>query len=257
MLLYRIGPEGFYAATGDDDRLRVLHSDPFTVDPSAWELGRVYESGPLGAMAPVLPGKIVGVGRNYVEHARELGNEVPDEPLLFLKSPSSIVGPTASIVLPPESDRVEFEGEVALVLRRELRRASEAEAERALLGVTCACDVTARDLQKKDATFARSKSFDTFCPIGPAIRVDPDLEQLDLVTRVNGEERQRGSAAQMIWGPVELLVYISTMMTLDPGDVVLTGTPSGVGPLGDGDRLEVEIADVGVLENPVEGWRQA
>ena len=256
MLLYRVGPEGFYAATDDEGQLRILHSDPFQVDPTAWELGRVHQTGPMGLLAPVLPGKILGIGRNYVEHARELGNEVPDEPVLFLKSPSSIIGPTATIVIPPESEQVEFEGEVALVLRRELRRATEIEARAAILGVSCACDVTARDLQKRDATFARSKSFDTFCPIGPAVQVDPDLDDLEVVTRVKGNERQRGSSAEMIWNPIELLMYASRMMTLESGDVVLMGTPSGVGQLADGDRLEVEVSGVGVLENRVEIWRQ-
>jgi 2-keto-4-pentenoate hydratase/2-oxohepta-3-ene-1,7-dioic acid hydratase in catechol pathway len=256
MLLYRVGPEGFYAATDEDDQLRILHSDPFQIDPTAWELGRIHETGPLGLLAPVLPGKILGVGRNYSEHARELGNEVPDEPVLFLKSPSSIIGPTAAIMLPPESQQVDFEGEVALVLKRQLRRATEVQARAAILGISCACDVTARDLQRSDATFARAKSFDTFCPIGPAIQVDPDLDDLEVVTRINGDERQRGSAEEMLWDPIDLLVYASRMMTLEAGDVVLMGTPAGVGPLADGDRLEVEVSGVGVLENPVEGWRQ-
>lgn len=256
MLLYRVGPEGFYAATDDDGQLRILHSDPFQVDPVGWELGRIHETGPMGLLPPVLPGKIIGVGRNYVEHAKELGNEVPDEPLLFLKAPSSVIGPTATIVLPPESEQVDYEGEIAVVLRRQLRRASEAAARSAILGITCACDVTARDLQKRDATFARAKSFDTFCPIGPGIRVDPDLDNTEVVTRVNGEERQRAGTDRMVWDPVGLLVYASQVMTLEPGDVVLTGTPSGVGTLADGDRLEVEVSGVGVLENPVERWRQ-
>jgi 2-keto-4-pentenoate hydratase/2-oxohepta-3-ene-1,7-dioic acid hydratase in catechol pathway len=256
MLLYRVGPEGFFAATDEDGELRILHSDPFRVDPAGWEFGRIHQSRTTGLLAPVLPGKILGVGRNYADHARELGNEVPDEPVLFLKSPSSVIGPAATIVLPPESQRVEFEGEMALVLRRRLRRASESEARAAILGVTCACDVTARDLQRSDATFARAKSFDTFCPIGPAIHVDAELSELEVVTRINGEERQRGGSEEMLWDPVDLLVYASRMMTLESGDVVLMGTPAGVGPLADGDRLEVEVTGVGVLENPVEGWRQ-
>lgn len=257
MLLYRVGPEGFYAATDEDDQLRILHTDPFQVDPAAWELGRIHETGPMGLLPPVLPGKILGIGRNYVEHAEELGNEVPDEPLLFLKSPSSVIGPTAPIVLPPESRQVDFEGEIAIVLRRQLRRATENEARNAILGLTCACDVTARDLQKRDATFARAKSFDTFCPIGPGIWVDPDWSDIDLITRVNGEERQRAKSSQMVWDGVGLLVYASQMMTLEPGDIVLTGTPAGVGPLSDGDQLEVEVSGVGTLSNPVEGWRQS
>jgi 2-keto-4-pentenoate hydratase/2-oxohepta-3-ene-1,7-dioic acid hydratase in catechol pathway len=152
---------------------------------------------------------------------------------------------------------VEFEGEIAVVVGRRLRRASAADAALGVLGVTAACDVTARDLQRRDPTFARAKSFDSFCPLGPAVRVDADLERLELVTRVNGTERQRATAEEMAWGIVELLVYASRMMTLEPGDVVLTGTPAGVGPLADGDRVEVEVSGVGVLANPVEAWRQA
>ena len=255
MLLSRVGPEGFYAATDEDGDLRVLHSEPFEVRPGGWELGRVVES-TKGLLAPVVPGKIVGCGRNYREHVRELENPDPEEPVLFLKSPSSVIGPKAPIILPPESEQVEFEGEIAVVLRRRLRRASEDEARNAVLGVTCACDVTARDLQRRDATFARAKSFDSFCPLGPAIRVDAELEGLEVITRVDGEERQRGEAKDMTWGPVELLVYASRMMTLEAGDLLLTGTPGGVGRLTDGDTVEVEIPGVGVLSNTVEDWRR-
>src|SRR6185295_17622310 len=149
-------------------------------------------------LAPVLSCKIVCVGRNYVEHAKELNHPMPDEPLLFLKAPSALIGPRAPIVLPPESQRVEHEGEIAVVLRHRLSRGATAdEARRAVLGVTCANDVTARDLQRKDAVFARSKSFDTFCPLGPAIRLDANLEDLEVVTRVNGAERQRGHTREM------------------------------------------------------------
>lgn len=256
MLLYRLGPEGFYAATDDEGQLRVLFSDPFEVEPGGWELGRAVESGPQGAMAPVHPGKIIGIGRNYQAHAEELHNPVPEEPLLFLKSPSSVVGPEGTIVLPPESEQVEFEGEIALVLRRQLRRASREQARRAILGITCACDVTARDLQRRDPAFARAKSFDTFCPLGPAILVDTELDEIEVVTRINGKERQRGRTSQMIFGLDELLAYASRMMTLEPGDVILTGTPAGVGPLAHGDRLEVEVSGVGTLENSVEAWQQ-
>jgi 2-keto-4-pentenoate hydratase/2-oxohepta-3-ene-1,7-dioic acid hydratase in catechol pathway len=257
MLLYRIGPEGFYASTDDEGVLRVLHSDPFETRPGGWELGRALGDGPLGLLPPVVPGKIVGVGRNYRAHAEELGNPVPDEPVLFLKAPSSVVGPKSPIVLPPESERVEFEGEVAVVLRDRLQRAEPERAHHAILGITCACDVTARDLQRRDPTFARAKSFDTFCPLGPAIQVEPDLDELEVITRINGEERQRGQSRDMLWGIVELLSYASRMMTLESGDVVLTGTPAGVGPLADGDRVEVEVSDVGVLHCSVEGWRRS
>ncbi len=256
MLLYRLGPEGFYAATDDDGELRFVYSDPFQVLPGGWEFGRVVETGAQGAMAPVHPGKIIGIGRNYRAHAEELGNPVPEEPVMFLKAPSSVIGPQSAVVLPPESERVEFEGEIGVVLRRHLHRASRAEAQSAVLGVTCACDVTARDLQRKDPTFARAKSFDTFCPVGPGILVEPNLEDLEVVTRVNGEEHQRGHVEIMLFDILELLVYASHMMTLEPGDLVLTGTPEGVGPLSDGDLLEVEVSGVGVLSNPVEAWRK-
>ena len=256
MLLYRIGPEGFYAASDEEGELRVLHSDPFEVRPGGWELGRKLEAGAKGLLAPVVPGKIVGVGRNYRAHAEELGNPVPEEPVLFLKAPSSVVGPRSPVVLPPESEQVEFEGEIAVVVRERLQRAEPERARYAILGVTCACDVTARDLQRRDPTFARAKSFDTFCPLGPAIQVEPQLDELELVTRVNGAERQRGRAEEMLWGVVELVSYASRMMTLEPGDLILTGTPAGVGPLADGDRLEVEVSGVGTLETPVEAWRR-
>jgi 2-keto-4-pentenoate hydratase/2-oxohepta-3-ene-1,7-dioic acid hydratase in catechol pathway len=257
MLLYRIGPEGFYASTDEEGVLRVLHSDPFEVRPGGWELGRELVDGPRGLLAPVAPGKIVGVGRNYRAHAEELGNPVPEEPVLFLKAPSSVVGPKSPVVLPPESERVEFEGEIAVVLRHRLQRAEPEQARHAILGVTCACDVTARDLQRRDPTFARAKSFDTFCPLGPGIQVEPEIDDLEVVTRVNGEERQRGHCRDMLWGILEVLSYASRMMTLEAGDVVLTGTPAGVGPLADGDALEVEVSGVGVLESPVEGWRRS
>ncbi|MGH9380963.1 MAG: fumarylacetoacetate hydrolase family protein [Thermoanaerobaculia bacterium] len=253
MLLYRLGSEGRYAVRDDGaETLRVLASDPLTVEPSAWALGREMDSAGLDLLPPVLPGKIVGVGRNYRAHAEELGNPVPDEPVLFLKSPGSVIGPSAAIVLPPESDEVEFEGEIAVVLGRPLKRADPETARAAVLGVTAAVDVTARDLQRRDSTFARAKSFDTFCPLGPAIWLQPDLEGLTVVTRLNGEERQRATTEQMLWGIVDLLVYASRMMSLAAGDLVLTGTPAGVGRLAAGDMLEVEVTGAGVLRNPVE-----
>jgi 2-keto-4-pentenoate hydratase/2-oxohepta-3-ene-1,7-dioic acid hydratase in catechol pathway len=256
MLLYRIGPEGFFAAAEEPGGpLHVLFSDPFETRPGGWELGRAVDPSSAALLAPVAPGKIVGIGRNYREHARELDNPMPAEPALFLKAPSAVVGPRAPVVLPPESQRVEQEGEIAVVLRERLRRASPKEAREAVLGVTCACDVTARDLQRRDLTFARAKSFDTFCPLGPAIWAGADLDDLAVVTRVNGVERQRGHVSEMAWGIAEVLAYTSRMMTLEPGDVVLTGTPAGVGPLADGDLVEVEIPGLGVLANPVEAWR--
>jgi 2-keto-4-pentenoate hydratase/2-oxohepta-3-ene-1,7-dioic acid hydratase in catechol pathway len=257
MLLYRIAPEGFYAATDEEGELRALYSDPFETRPGGWEYGRTIDAERAAFLAPVVPPKIVGIGRNYREHAAELGNPMPLEPLLFLKAPTAVVGPRAPVVLPPESSRVEFEGEIALVVRERLTRATPEEAAAAILGVTAACDVTARDLQKQDGRFSRAKSFDTFCPLGPAIWVEPELAALEVMTRVDGQLRQHGFARDMAWGFVELLVYVSRMMTLEAGDVLLTGTPSGVGALVDGARLEVEIPGVGVLQNPVENLRIA
>jgi 2-keto-4-pentenoate hydratase/2-oxohepta-3-ene-1,7-dioic acid hydratase in catechol pathway len=260
LLLYRVAPEGFHAVreTADpEEPLRLLYSDPFEVLPGGWEIGREIAT-PPAFLPPLRPGKVIGIGRNYRAHAEELGNPMPAEPLLFLKAPSSVIGPKAPIVLPPESERVDFEGEIAVVVKRTLSRADRIDrdaARAAALGVTCACDVTARDLQKRDATFARAKSFDTFCPLGPAIRVRPDWDDLSVVTRVDGEERQRGHVREMAWDPLDLIVYVSRMMTLEPGDVILTGTPSGVGTLAEGNVLEVEIPGVGVLDNPVEAWR--
>jgi len=204
------------------------------------------------AEAPPRPSKIVAVGRNYREHAAELGNAVPDtEPLLFLKAPSSLVIDGSDIVLPPESARVDYEGELALVIGRRVKRWPQERWLDALAGVCCANDVTARDLQKKDGQFARAKSFDTFCPIGPAIVPGIDPSDLALETRVNGAVRQSARASQMVFSPAFLVAYISRMMTLLPGDLILTGTPAGIGALSAGDRVEVEIEGVGVLANRV------
>ena len=207
----------------------------------------------VGIVTRLAPGKIVGVGRNYARHAAELGNLVPDEPILFLKPPSSLVGDGEAIVLPSESERVEHEAEIAIVVGSRLARATEAEALRAIAGVTCANDVTARDLQRRDGQWTRAKGFDTFCPAGPRVaQVEPrELGRLVVRCRVNGEIRQEGTSADMVFPIPELLARISRVMTLEPGDLVLTGTPEGVGPLAPGDLVEVEIEGVGVLRNPV------
>jgi 2-keto-4-pentenoate hydratase/2-oxohepta-3-ene-1,7-dioic acid hydratase in catechol pathway len=251
MLLYRLAPDGRYAAGYRGDRPRLLASDPWTTAVGSWRWGRELDTTEPPLLAPVVPGKIVGIGRNYRDHAAELGNPMPEEPLLFLKAPSSVIGPGEPVLLPPESGQVDFEGELALVIGRRIHRVDERRARAAIFGFTCACDVTARDLQHRDRTFARAKSFDTFCPLGPALRMGADMEGCEVVTRINGEERQRGSVAQMAWGPATLVRYVSRFMTLEPGDVLLTGTPAGVGSLAPGDRLEVEIAVVGTLAHPV------
>jgi 2-keto-4-pentenoate hydratase/2-oxohepta-3-ene-1,7-dioic acid hydratase in catechol pathway len=202
----------------------------------------------------VKPSKIVCVGRNYVEHAKELGNPLPKEPLLFLKAPSALIGDGEPIVLPAASRRVEHEGEIGVVIGARLKDADEQTAVRGIAGITCANDVTARDLQQTDGQWSRAKGFDTFCPVGP--RVVPlselgGLAALEVRCRVGGVERQHGHATEMAFQIPRLLVYISRIMTLEPGDLVLTGTPAGVGPLVPGDVVEVEIPGVGVLRNPV------
>ena len=202
--------------------------------------------------APPLPSKIVAVGRNYREHAKELGGVAPEEePLLFLKAPSALVTDGGDIVMPPESRRVDYEGELALVIGQRIKSWRRESWLEALAGVCCANDVTARDLQKKDGQFARSKSFDTFCPVGPAIVAGVDPSDLAIETRVNGEVRQSARTSQVVFAPDFLVAYVSRMMTLWPGDLILTGTPAGIGPLAPGDVVEVEIEAVGVLRNRV------
>ena len=198
------------------------------------------------------PGKIVCVGRNYVEHAKELGNEVPKEPLIFLKPPSSVIWEGEAILLPEISQRVEFEGEIGVIVGRTLNRVSEAEAARGIRSVIAVNDVTARDLQKTDGQWTRAKGFDTFLPLGEESSELPDLDSLTVVTRVNGVERQRGKSSEMVFSIPPLLAYISRIMTLEPGDLVATGTPSGVGPLVSGDVVEIEIPGVSRVTNPVQ-----
>ena len=202
-------------------------------------------------MTAFRPGKIVCVGRNYRDHAKELGNDVPKEPLIFLKPPSSVIATGAPIVLPPQSKQVEFEGELGIVIGTRLRHASEADARRAIRGVIAVNDVTARDLQKSDSQWTRAKGFDTFCPVGSLFEGVPDLDTITVVTRVNGVERQRGTGAQMVFPVPMLLAYISAIMTLEPGDLVATGTPAGVGPLVAGDDVEVELVGLSTVRNPV------
>ena len=201
------------------------------------------------------PGKIVGVGRSYREHAKELGNDVPSEPLIFLKPPSTVIAEGAAIVMPAVSSQVEFEGEIGIVIGRTLRHASEDEAAAGIRGVAAVNDVTARDLQKRDSQWTRAKGFDTFCPLGPLHALPDDLSAITVVTRVNGVERQRGTAAMMVFQIPTLLRYISSVMTLEPGDLVATGTPAGVGPLADGDVVEVELEGLSRVRNPVQAER--
>jgi 2-keto-4-pentenoate hydratase/2-oxohepta-3-ene-1,7-dioic acid hydratase in catechol pathway len=205
-------------------------------------------------LAPVIPTKVVAVGRNYVDHAAEMGAEVPDEPIIFLKPPTTVVGPMQPVRLPRESGEVHHEAELAIVMGKVTRDVDVEDVGPHILGYTAANDVTARDLQRRDKQWTRAKGFDTFCPLGPAIDTELDpLEGLSIICRVNGEIRQSGSTSDMVFGVGELVAYVSRIMTLLPGDVILTGTPSGVGPIEAGDRVEVELEGVGVLMNPVVG----
>ena len=202
-------------------------------------------------MPSLSPSKIVCVGRNYAAHAKELGNDVPREPLIFFKPPSSIIRSGASIRLPTVSKQVEYEGEIGVIVGKRLRKASVGEAGGAVAGIVAANDVTARDLQKSDGQWTRAKGFDTFCAVGAVGAVPADLSSLTVTTRVNGSVRQQGGASDMVFDIPTLLSFISGIMTLEVGDLVLTGTPDGVGTLSPGDVVEVEIAGVSRVSNPV------
>lgn len=203
-------------------------------------------------MKDLHPSKIVCVGRNYADHAAELGNELPKEPMLFLKAPSALIYSGDAIVLPPQSDQVEHEAELAIVIGSLCKNIGDDDDPfQFVKGYTCLNDVTARDLQRRDGQFARAKSFDTFCPIGPVIVTDVPVSDLRVVCRVNGVVKQEGRTSQMVFPPDLLIRYISNMMTLMPGDVIATGTPAGVSKLQPGDVCEVEIEGIGTLSNPV------
>lgn len=224
--------------------------------PTGETLAEVGDDGRTPAarlLAPVAPSKILCVGRNYRAHARELGNDVPAEPLLFLKPPSSILEPGGAIELPPPdiSTRVEHEAELAVVIGKRARRVSADDAWGCIFGLTLLCDVTARDLQKKDGQWTRAKGMDTFCPLGPVVVTGLDPHALRITCRVNGEVRQDGSTADMVFDVASLIAYASRCFTLEPGDVFATGTPAGVGPLAAGDRLEIEIPEIGLLQAAV------
>ena len=242
------GDRGWYHLDGD--RARRFDGSPF----EGARLGSIETSWSRADLrAPLRPSKIVCVGRNYAAHAKELGNDVPSEPLLFLKAPSSIVGPGGAVVLPKESDRVEHEAELGVVIGRRIRRISKEDAPTAIFGYTCACDVTARDLQKKDGQWSRAKSFDTFCPVGPWIETELDPSDLGVRCTVGGELRQNGRTSQMIFDIPTLIAYASAVMTLEPGDLIVTGTPEGVGPLVPGKKLTVSIDGIGDLSVGVVG----
>jgi 2-keto-4-pentenoate hydratase/2-oxohepta-3-ene-1,7-dioic acid hydratase in catechol pathway len=233
----------------EGDTVRELQGDPLT----KWRRGeRIWPLGRVRLLAPVLPSKIVCVGRNYVEHAAEFSNPVPKEPLLFLKPPSSLIGPEDPIVLTPLSQNVHHEAELAVVMGRTCRLlADDEDTGPYVLGFTCVDDVTARDLQRSDGQWTRSKSFDTFCPLGPLIETELDLARSNVAAYVNGERRQHAPLTDMLFSVDVIVRYISSVMTLLPGDVIATGTPAGVGPLHAGDTVEVVVDGIGTLRNPV------
>ncbi|MCA0217132.1 MAG: fumarylacetoacetate hydrolase family protein [Actinobacteria bacterium] len=234
----------------DDDEIVVLRGDPMFSGFDTTE-----ERIPLAdvkLLAPVIPrSKVVAVGRNYREHAAELGNEAPSEPLLFLKPNTSVIGPGDTIVRPSQSSRVDFEGELAIVIGSIAKNVSEADAASVVFGYTVANDVTARDLQQKDGQWARAKGFDTFCPLGPVIETEFEVASQAIETRVNGEVRQSGRLDEMVHSVASVIAYASAVFTLLPGDVILTGTPAGVGPIVAGDTVEVTVEGIGTLSNPV------
>jgi 2-keto-4-pentenoate hydratase/2-oxohepta-3-ene-1,7-dioic acid hydratase in catechol pathway len=233
----------------EPEGIRIHRGTPFV----AWEpTETVVPWDQARLLAPVIPTKIVCVGKNYVEHAEEMDSDVPERPLIFLKPPTTVVGPLQAIRIPPDSERVDHEAELAVVIGRVTRDVAVEDVGPHILGYTAANDVTARDLQRLDGQWTRAKGFDTFCPLGPAIDTELDpAEGLSILCRVNDEIRQAGSTSDMVFPVGEIVSYVSRIMTLLPGDVILTGTPSGVGPFDVGDRVEVEIEGIGVLVNPV------
>jgi len=235
----------------EGDHIRGAHAETIASVLQA-RLDQPIDVSAVRLLAPVTPSKIVCVGRNYREHAAELGNKMPDEPLLFLKAPSAIIGNGDCIQLPPDSAQVEHEGELGVVMAKQARKLAQADDPLSyVLGYTCVNDVTARDLQRKDVQFTRAKSFDTFCPVGPWIETELDPLNLMVKTRVNGVEKQSGRTADMAFSVPFLIRYIANIMTLLPGDLIVTGTPAGVSRLNAGDTVEVEINGIGCLQNGV------
>lgn len=217
--------------------------------------GRVWPLAHVQLLAPCLPTKIVAVGRNYPEHAAEMGGELPKEPLLFLKPPSAVLAPNGEIAYPRQSSRVDYEGELAVVIGDRCRNVARINAAEFVRGYTIINDVTARDLQRVDGQWSRAKGFDTFAPLGPWIVSDADPAALRLRTYLNGSLKQEASTGQMIFDVATLVEFISSVFTLEPGDVIATGTPSGVGPMQPGDEVRVEIEGIGSLTNRVSGYR--
>jgi 2-keto-4-pentenoate hydratase/2-oxohepta-3-ene-1,7-dioic acid hydratase in catechol pathway len=244
------GTPAFGVINGDpgEEHVSVIDGHPF----GAFDLTSLtFPLRDVRLLAPVLPSKVIGIGRNYADHAREMGNEIPDEPVLFIKPSTSVIGPGDPVTYPLLSREVHHEAELAVVIGRLVRELPVERALEAVLGYTCANDLTARDLQRSDAQWTRAKGFDSFCPLGPWIETELDASDVLVECRVNGDLRQSASTSLLLRGIPELIAYVSAVMTLLPGDVILTGTPAGVGPVEVGDEVSVFVEGIGVLSNRV------
>ncbi|MPY84615.1 MAG: DUF2437 domain-containing protein [Actinophytocola sp.] len=250
MRLARIAhPAGVAFASIEGDEVLEIADHPFgapNFTGKRWPLAEVR------LLAPILPTKIIAVGKNYAAHAAEFGGEVPETPLIFMKPNTSVIGPNVPIKLPPSSERVDFEGELAVVIGQPVKHVSAARAGAAVLGYTVANDVTARDQQRADGQFTRAKGYDTFCPLGPWIETGLDPADLEIRTEVDGEVKQQARTSAIVHKVADLIEFVSHVMTLLPGDVILTGTPEGVGPLADGQKVSVTVEKIGTLTNPVQ-----
>lgn len=241
---------GVVQGNDGEEEVSVINGDPFFSGVQLTGVKHKLED--VRLLAPIIPrSKVVGIGRNYAEHAQELGNEVPPAPLMFLKPNTAVVGPEDPVVLPSFSDQVSFEAELAIVIGRICKDVPAERVDEVIFGYTCANDFTARDVQKTDNQWARAKGFDTSCPIGPWIETELDTENLGIRGWLDGTLTQNGNTSDMIWGVKELVSYVSQAFTLLPGDLILTGTPAGVGLITDGQRYEIEIDGIGRLSNPV------
>jgi 2-keto-4-pentenoate hydratase/2-oxohepta-3-ene-1,7-dioic acid hydratase in catechol pathway len=238
----------FHDGLLEGQSIRKIEGSPF----GDFQLTDRFDLKAVQLLAPCVPSKIIGIGLNYKDHIREMGHPTPEEPLIFLKANSSLNGPGDPILLPKMSEQVDFEGELAVVMGKKTRHVSETHAKDHIFGYACFNDVTARDLQRKDIQFTRAKSFDTFSCLGPWIETEIDPSRLKIETRVNGETKQSSNTSELLFSVPKLVAFLSQIMTLYPGDVITTGTPSGVGPLKKGDVVEVTVDGIGTLSNPVD-----
>lgn len=239
-----------YEGAIEDDAVIPISDSPFR---KLTPLGRPVNIKEVKLLAPVIPSKIIAVGLNYSDHAEELKMALPKEPLIFLKPPTAVIGPGDPILFPRQSERVDYEAEMAIVIKEKGRNISSEDAKNYIFGYTCLNDVTARDLQKKDGQWTRAKSFDTFCPIGPYIITDIDTSSLKIESFLNGKLKQSSNTSKMIFNCEKLIEFISSVMTLEAGDMIATGTPSKIGPMVIGDKVEVRIENIGSLINPLLG----